>query len=579
MSSSFFIRACELVILCVELCELIILHWSSVSSSFFIGVLSSCCVGAFSARHSSSKLCELVMLCLSFVSSSCYVGALSDRHAMLELCQLVMLCWSFVSSSCFVGALSARHDLLELCQLVILQRSFVSSSFFNRALSARHALLELCELVMLCWSSVSSSFSVRALEGQKPDTDSSGQMQERCRHLFESVDPLRFMLHIFQLDLGSASRTRQIELEFIMLLSSAARVGVLHHAFELGSSCLSSASCFQAWQLLMSSSAHELVLEQDAAPAPHLAARASALHNSCASSSQFVLLQTSQLALQQGFCNSCTSRKFVAHAPAGTSQLVEIFILASCLANHHHILLIARVFLNELHYKFLRCMPPRARRLLYYCRAELLCLAELGCCAATELDSLAELDCFGAVELGCCDGTELDFLPSWTIDELDCFAAAKLGCFAAVDLGDSFVIVELGSCFATAKLGDYFVTTELGAAWSLPSWRIALSLTSWTALSLLSWATALPSDCFVIAKLGGCFVAVDLGDCLVTAELVDNFAELGSCFISAKLGDYFGIDELGGCFVAAIKLELVLSHRGRNFHVMLDIAPCVPLFH
>ncbi|GKV47856.1 hypothetical protein SLEP1_g54714 [Rubroshorea leprosula] len=36
-------------------------------------------------------------------------------------------------------------------------------------------------------------------EGQKPDTDSSGQMQEKCRHLVECVDTLQLVLHIFQL--------------------------------------------------------------------------------------------------------------------------------------------------------------------------------------------------------------------------------------------------------------------------------------------------------------------------------------------------------------------------------------------
>ncbi|GKV04421.1 hypothetical protein SLEP1_g16576 [Rubroshorea leprosula] len=85
---------------------------------------SSCYVGALSARHALLELCQLVMLCWSFVSSSCFVralssffiGALSARHAVLELCQLVMLCWSSFSSSCCVGALPALHALLELCR-------------------------------------------------------------------------------------------------------------------------------------------------------------------------------------------------------------------------------------------------------------------------------------------------------------------------------------------------------------------------------------------------------------------------------------------------------------------------------
>ncbi|GKV50396.1 hypothetical protein SLEP1_g57102 [Rubroshorea leprosula] len=93
--------------------------------------------------------------------------------------------------------------------------------------------------------------SLRNGEGQKPDTDSSGRMQEKCRHLVEGVDTLQLVLHIFQFMLvlctscsSSALHARPLQLvadlgtpkilpEFcIVLVSSATR------AFELSSSQL-----------------------------------------------------------------------------------------------------------------------------------------------------------------------------------------------------------------------------------------------------------------------------------------------------------------------------------------------------
>ncbi|GKV40820.1 hypothetical protein SLEP1_g48421 [Rubroshorea leprosula] len=105
-----------------------------------------------------------------------------------------------------------------------------------------------------------------------------------------------------------------------MPLSSAARAGVLHHAFELGSSCLSSASCFWAWQLVSSScfSTSQLMLQQFTARA-------------LADFATRVVAGILQLMHQHEVRGSCSSWDFTARAQARILQLVEIFILASCL--------------------------------------------------------------------------------------------------------------------------------------------------------------------------------------------------------------------------------------------------------
>ncbi|GKV47558.1 hypothetical protein SLEP1_g54452 [Rubroshorea leprosula] len=94
-------------------------------------------------------------------------------------------------------------------------------------------------------------------------------------------------------------------------------------------------------------------------------------------------------------------------------------------ANHHPIMLIARVFFNELHYKFARwaalLLLSRSTVEVCHCRAGLFWCSELGR--------------FVAAVLGCC-----------SVAELNCFVAAVLGRFAATELGYS-AAAELEHCF------------------------------------------------------------------------------------------------------------------------------------
>ncbi|GKV21138.1 hypothetical protein SLEP1_g31146 [Rubroshorea leprosula] len=98
-------------------------------------------------------------------------------------------------------------------------------------------------------------------EGQKPDTDSSGRMQEKCRHLVQGVDTFQLVLHIFQLMLDlctscSSSALRAWPLQLVAdlgnkRLSSTTHARVLHFVLHLGSKCLSSAAHSRVLHLVL----------------------------------------------------------------------------------------------------------------------------------------------------------------------------------------------------------------------------------------------------------------------------------------------------------------------------------------
>ncbi|GKV04611.1 hypothetical protein SLEP1_g16754 [Rubroshorea leprosula] len=217
--------------------------------------------------------------------------------------------------------------------------------------------------------------------------DSSGQMQEKCRHLVECVDTLQLVLHIFQLMLVFCT------------------------------SCSSSA--LHAWPLQLVA---DLITAQKILPEFCIVLVSSATRAFELSSSQLMFLQFASHA--PAIPSSCCSRDFTAPSKWFGDATWAVECLCSQLS--------------------MRCDYWLLRAAYCFATVELgyLAAAELGCLASVEvcrcragLFWCSELGRFVAAVLGCC-----------SVAELNCFVAAVLGRFAATELGCS-AAAELEHCF------------------------------------------------------------------------------------------------------------------------------------
>ncbi|GKV41781.1 hypothetical protein SLEP1_g49273 [Rubroshorea leprosula] len=209
-------------------------------------------------------------------------------------------------------------------------------------------------------------------------------MQEKCRHLVESVDTLQLVLHIFQLMLGlctscSSSALRAWPLQLVAdvgskCLSSAARA--LHfYVFELYNSCSSSALCARPRQQVF-----------------ELYSSCKCLSSATCAQVLHFMVDFGNLCLSLSARSSCSNRDFVARYCRTPSGLLGVACRCSFPSTDGE-----QEAIVDVHGVFTVC--------------------------ATELR-----DCFAAVELGYLVTAELDCLAS---AELCRCQAGLLGCYRA----------------------------------------------------------------------------------------------------------------------------------------------------